>query len=268
MNPRLLGIATDVGACSLENLAVDINPRSPRRVLCLAEDVCAVVDAIEVDRPPIIADPIMWRRCETRHGRERRPTVNMRHHFIEMCAGRDVIGPPHDTGHAPSTLERTTLLATKRGRPGIWIGIQPRAIVGGDDHNSVGRVSADFVHNPTDIGIHLHQRVGIVAEMRFAPERGRCIGWIVHLDEVDIHEERLVTLRMFLDVADRRIGLPDVEFGQVVVESRLLEIPVCCLCKFGSPGSQMPDWPARLARSPLRRRPESRWRSCVVSLVL
>src|SRR6516225_4939893 len=48
----------------------------------------------------------------------------------------------------------------------------------------------------------------------------------------------------------------DVLTAVLVVEFRLFEIPVFCLCKFGSAGSQMPDWVAQLARSPLRRRPE------------
>jgi hypothetical protein len=42
MDPRLLGIAADIGARPFEHLAVDVDPRCPRRVLCLAEDVGAV----------------------------------------------------------------------------------------------------------------------------------------------------------------------------------------------------------------------------------
>ena len=39
----------------------------------------------------------------------------------------------------------------------------------------------------------------------------------MHLDEVDIHEEWLVALRMLTDVCDRIIGLPNIERRQGVV---------------------------------------------------
>ena len=61
------------------------------------------------------------------------------------------------------------------------------------------------------------RRVGVVAEMRPAANSGAGVGRVVHLDEVDVHEERLVVLRMRLDVVDRRVGLPDVEGRQVVI---------------------------------------------------
>jgi hypothetical protein len=50
MDPGFLGISTDVGPCTLENLAIDIDPRVPRRVLRFAEDVITVIDTVRVDR--------------------------------------------------------------------------------------------------------------------------------------------------------------------------------------------------------------------------
>ena len=53
--------------------------------------------------------------------------------------------------------------------------------------------------------------------MRFANERlGRNVR-IVHLHEVDIHEERLVILGMRFDVSNCRIGLPDIELMKIIV---------------------------------------------------
>ena len=59
--------------------------------------------------------------------------------------------------------------------------------------------------------------IRIVAEVRFTDERlGRNVR-IVHLHEIDIHEERLVAVGVRLDVFDRRIGLPDIELMQIIV---------------------------------------------------
>ena len=66
MYPGFLGIIADVDTCSIEYLAIDIDPGVTRRVLGLAQDVRAVVDAVEVDSLAIIADPIMWRGLENK----------------------------------------------------------------------------------------------------------------------------------------------------------------------------------------------------------
>jgi hypothetical protein len=39
----------------------------------------------------------------------------------------------------------------------------------------------------------------------------------MHSHEVDVHEERLAVLRVLLDVGDRRLGLPHVEFREGLV---------------------------------------------------
>jgi hypothetical protein len=55
--------------------------------------------------------------------------------------------------------------------------------------------------------LHRHARVGtgedrreglIIAQVRFAAEIGRRIGRVVHLDPVDVHEERLAALGVLL----------------------------------------------------------------------
>ena len=81
----------------------------------------------------------------------------------------------------------------------------------------LGASARIVVHDPADVGVQLHQRVRVVAEMRLAPELRRRVGRVVHLDEVDVHEERLVALRVLLDVGDGGVGLPDVEIRQAVV---------------------------------------------------
>jgi hypothetical protein len=53
----IVGVTGDIGACSHEILAVDVNPRPPGGVLCLPEDVSAVVDTVEVNRLAIIVCP-------------------------------------------------------------------------------------------------------------------------------------------------------------------------------------------------------------------
>ena len=62
-------------SCSVEVLAIDIHPRVARRVGCLAKDVSAVVDAVEVDPLAVVADPIVGRRFQTDHRGKRRPAV-------------------------------------------------------------------------------------------------------------------------------------------------------------------------------------------------
>ena len=144
----------------------------------------------------------------------------MRHHLVVLRAGLDVTRPPHDAGNAPAALEGRALLAAERRRAGVGIGVQPGAVVGRHDDDRVGRLGADRVHDPADVGVELHQRIGVVAEMRLALELRRGVGRVVHLEEVDVHEERLVVVGVLLDVVDRRVGLPDVEGRERIVGDR------------------------------------------------
>src|SRR5271169_1232634 len=102
MHPGFLGIIADVDTCSIEYLAIDKDPRVTRRVLGLAQDVRAVVDAVEVDRLAVVTDPIVGWRCETDHAGQRCPGVDMRHHLVELHSGLNVIRPPHDSWTAPA----------------------------------------------------------------------------------------------------------------------------------------------------------------------
>src|SRR6185295_7912927 len=108
----------------------------------------------------------------------------------------DMARPPHEARNAPATLEGRPLLAAERCRAGVRISIEPGTIVSGENHDGVRRIGPDLVHDLADVVVHLHERVRIVAKMGLAPPGGRGIGWIVHLDEVYIHEEGLIAFRM------------------------------------------------------------------------
>ena len=223
VHPRLLGIAADIGPYTVESLAVDIDPRVAGRVRLLAQDVGAVVDAVEVDRLAVIAHPFVRRRGQADHRGQRRPGVDMRHHLVELRAGRDVVRPPHDARHAPAAFERRALLATERRGSRIRIGIQPGAVVGRHDHDRIGCDRPDGVHDLADIGVKLHQRVRVVAQMRPAGEVRRRVGRVVHLEEIHVHEERLGVVRVLLDVVDGVGGLILVEGGKSL-EGDLAEV--------------------------------------------
>src|SRR5208337_1463803 len=121
--PRLLGIAGDVGAHTLEYLSIDVDPGPTCRVLRLAKDVGAVVDAVEIDRVVVVAHPFMRRRGQADHAGQRRPGVDMRHHLIEMYACLDVVWPPHQGRYSPTAFERRSLLTAEWRGSGVRIGI-------------------------------------------------------------------------------------------------------------------------------------------------
>jgi hypothetical protein len=58
----ILGIIADIGAGAFESLAVGIDPRGARRMPCLARDVDAVVNAVEIDRLALVVGPCPMRR--------------------------------------------------------------------------------------------------------------------------------------------------------------------------------------------------------------
>ncbi len=214
----IVGIAADVGPHSAEVFAVDVDERVPRRGRRLAGHVGAVVDAVEIDRLAVVADPCAGRRRrEAGHRRGGRPHVHVRHHLVEHLPAGNPARRPHDARDAEGAFEHAALLAAERRHPGIRPGVLPRAVVGGDDDDGVGRLGPDRVHDAADVGVELQHRVRVVAELRLAPERLRRVGRVVHLHEVDIHEEGLGAVRVLLDVGDRRVRLPHVEVGQVVV---------------------------------------------------
>ena len=65
-----------------EVFAVDIDPRVARRMLRLAHDIGAVVNAVEIDRLAVVVHPrAMGRRGEADHRRQRCPAVDVRHHL-------------------------------------------------------------------------------------------------------------------------------------------------------------------------------------------
>src|SRR5205823_11718393 len=64
--------------------------------------------------------------------------------------------------------------------------------------------------------------------MRPASEFGRRVGRAVHLDEGDVHEERLVALRMLFDVVDRGVD-GDTERGGSLDAGLETKIRIACL---------------------------------------
>src|SRR4029077_3156307 len=88
----------------------------------------------------------MGRRREANHRGERRPGVDMRHHFVVPCARLNVVWPPHDAWNGPSSFEWGSLLTAEWGRSGIGVSIEPSAIVGRQDDDRVGCLRTDGIH--------------------------------------------------------------------------------------------------------------------------
>ncbi len=186
-------------------------------MLRLARDVGGVVDAVEVDRLAVVVLPFtVGRRRQADHRCGRGPHVHVRHHFVEDLPGRNPARRPHDARHPEGAFEARALLAAERIGAGVGPRVLPGAVVRRVDDDGVGRLGADGVHDPADVGVHLDHLVGVVAEARLAHERLVRAGRLVHAHEVHAHEERLAVLGVLLDVGDRRIRLADVEIGQVL----------------------------------------------------
>jgi class 3 adenylate cyclase len=102
---------------------------------------------------------------------------------------------------------------SERRHSGIRPSILPCTVIGCDDDDGVRCFRPDRIHDAADVGVKFQHRVGVIAELRLAPECRVRVGRVVHLHEVDVHEEGLVVLGVLLDVRHRRIGLPHVEVG-------------------------------------------------------
>ena len=111
---------------------------------------------------------------------------------------------------------------------GVGPGVLPGAVVGGEDDNRVGRFGADDVHDPADVVVKLQHRIRVVAKVRLAREHLVRAGGLVHLHEVDVHEERLAVFRVLLDVFDRGIRLPHIEVGEVFQRDHRAVVALDC----------------------------------------
>ena len=132
-------------------------------MLRATQDVLAVVDAIKVDWPAIVVGPCAagrWGQAD--HLGECCPTVDMRHHFIVLRASRNVLGPPHQARDAPTGFKRCAFFAAKWRGSSVGVGILPCTVVRRHDHNRVGCLRADRVHDPPDVVIELEQRVRVI----------------------------------------------------------------------------------------------------------
>ena len=79
----------------------DVDPRSPGRMLCVPENVGAVVDAVEIDRLAVVVRPGGLRRRGD-------PTILASVDQQSMCdiisSCLDMSRPPHQARHAPTAL--------------------------------------------------------------------------------------------------------------------------------------------------------------------
>jgi hypothetical protein len=135
----------------------------------------------------------------------------VRHQFVIVRSGRNLAGPPHQGRDTPTTFKAGAFHTAERRGAGVGPGILPGTIVGRHDHDGVGRLRADGIHDPADVVVEFQHGIRIVAEMGLPSELRRRIVRVVHLHEVDIHEEGLVALGMCLDIFDRRVSLFDIE---------------------------------------------------------
>src|SRR5262249_15920829 len=133
----VVGVAADIEARAHEVFAVDGDPGIGGGVLRLAEDVGAVVDAVEVDAFAVVVLPIVRRGGDADHRGQGSPAIDVGHHFIVFRAGGDVVWPPHDAGDAPAGFEGGAFFAAERVGAGIGVGVLPRAVIGGRDDDRV-----------------------------------------------------------------------------------------------------------------------------------
>ena len=198
-----------------EVLAVDIDPRvraeclalPSRRRCCRCRRSRSACRCCPSSRP--------WRRLETDHRRRRRPDVHVRHHFVVEPAPAGILPGAHMMpGHAPAGLERRAFFAAERMRAGVGPGVLPGAVVG----VKMTIVSGASARMTSMIRPMLESSSIIESE-----KLPRCdlpcehlvrVGRLVHLHEVDVHEERLAALGVLLDVVDRRIRLPHIEIAR------------------------------------------------------
>src|SRR5208337_4283616 len=130
----------------------DVDPSLARRMFRLACDIGGVIDAVEVDRlAEVVLPTAMGRRGKACHLGGRRPYAHVPHHFVVTHAGRNPTGAPHDAGHSETALERRALFTAERHRASVRPRILPRAIVGGDDDDSVGSLGADGIHDLANV---------------------------------------------------------------------------------------------------------------------
>src|SRR5689334_171372 len=99
----------------------------------------------------------------------------MGHHLIEAGAGGDMARPPHEARNTPAAFEWRTLLTAERRCSRVRIGIKPGTVVGCENNDGIRSISPYLVHDLTDVVVHLHERVRIVAKMGFATPSGRGI---------------------------------------------------------------------------------------------
>ena len=128
-------------------------------MLCLAEDVRTVVDAVEVDPFAVIAHPIMGRRREPDHRRKCCPGVNMRHHFGITCVRRDVVRPPHQARNAKAAFEWCAFFAAERHGSRVGPGILPGTVIGRHDDDRVGRLRTNGIRDTANVVIQFQHGV-------------------------------------------------------------------------------------------------------------
>src|SRR5262249_1685319 len=105
---------------------------------------------------------------------------------------------------------------------GVGIDILPSAVIGCPEDVSVlvETQCPHLVHYPADAGVVLDDRIGVLAfRRRFMHELGSRQIRLVHLHEIDAHEEWLAGFRCSVEIIDRR-------FLNVIIEERDPDYPL------------------------------------------
>ena len=148
------------------------------------------------------------RQLDAGDGGERRHQVEAADDVVVLRAGRDLAGHPGDGRNAVAAFAHRALGAAERRVAGVGIDVLPGAVVGRveDERVLVEAERADLVHDAADPGVELDDRVGVLAlgQRLVDVVRVRHVR-LVHLHEVDVHEERLGRLGRSVEIVERRL---------------------------------------------------------------
>ena len=168
----------------------EVEPGLARRLAGAEQDRRHVV-AVENDR---LALTVLLRQLDAGDGGERRHQVETAEDLVVLRCRLDLARPPGDRRHAVAAFADGALGAAERGVAGIGIDVLPGTVVGRveDQRVLVEAERAELVHDAADPGVEFDDRVGVLGLGHRLVDvvRVRQVR-LVHLHEVDVHEERL-----------------------------------------------------------------------------
>lgn len=148
--------------------------------------------------------------------------VHAMHDLVAHALRRDLAGPTDQERHANPSLQCGEVLPAPRPGPAIPRFEKFRAVVAGEDNDSVV-TDAGPVHSVehlADVAIHLREHVRPFTVAGFARESGIWKRRQVRLRQRDIGEKGFVALRLpfdELDRAPRELGVDQPALSDVVV---------------------------------------------------